>query len=257
MTATVRWDGSSKFAPGYRWGSFPSAAVAWRISEEDFMQYDWLSNLKLRVSYGLTGNNNGIGKYATQQTVGGPIYYYLGGWKQAYYPSGVVDTALSWESSREINTGIDFGFFKNRISGSLDWYNKTAYDLLFNVDLPSAAGATPTGAHKNMTTNIGIVNNRGIEASLTTVNVETKDWRWETTFTYAKNKNTLIDINGDAKELPADLLFVGRPINVLYNYEWDGIISDRDMVMNLFVYNTKTNVIITISATDKPKVSLR
>lgn len=231
LTATVRWDGSSKFAPGYRWGSFPSAAVAWRISEEDFMQYDWLSNLKLRVSYGLTGNNNGIGKYATQQTVGGPIYYYLGGWKQAYYPSGVVDTALSWESSREINTGIDFGFFKNRISGSLDWYNKTAYDLLFNVDLPSAAGATPTGAHKNMTTNIGIVNNRGIEASLTTVNVETKDWRWETTFTYAKNKNTLIDINGDAKELPADLLFVGRPINVLYNYEWDGIISDRDMVV--------------------------
>ena len=232
LTATVRWDGSSKFAPGYRWGSFPSAAVAWRVSEEDFLKgYDWLSNLKLRVSYGVTGNNAGVANYATQQTVGGPDYYYFGGaWQQAFYPSGVVDTSLSWESSREINTGLDFGFFKNRISGSIDWYNKTAYDLLFDVKLPLEAGSNGSSP-KEMATNVGVVNNRGIEFALSTVNVETKNWRWETSFTFAKNKNTLLDINGTADELPADLLFKGHPINVLYNYEWDGIISDRDMVV--------------------------
>ena len=232
LTATVRWDGSSKFAPGYRWGAFPSAAAAWRLSEEGFMKdIDWLSNLKLRVSYGMTGNNAGVTNYATQQTVGGPDYYYLGGaWMQAFYPSGVVDTALSWESSREINTGLDFGFFKNRISGSIDWYNKTAYDLLFDVKLPLEAGSSGSSP-KQMATNVGIVNNRGLELALTTVNVETKDWRWETSFTFATNKNTLLDINGTADELPADLLFKGEPINVLYNYEWDGIISDRDMVV--------------------------
>lgn len=231
LTATVRQDGSSKFAPEHRWGFFPSAAFAWRLSEEEFLKKDWLSNLKLRVSYGFTGNNTPIGNYATQQTVGGPEYYYLGGaWMQAFYPSGVVDTALSWESSREINTGLDFGFFKNRISGSIDWYNKTAYDLLYNVDLPLEAGANGSSP-KNMATNVGTVNNRGIEVALTTVNIDNKDWRWETTFTFATNKNTLLDINGTGESLPNSNLFIGEPINVIYNYEWDGIISDRDMVV--------------------------
>ena len=231
ITGTIRWDGSSKFAPGYRWGSFPSAAVAWRISEEDFLKgNDWLSNLKLRVSYGLTGNNTGIGNYATQQTVGGPDYYYMNGWLQAFYPSGVVDTALSWESSREINTGLDFGFFKNRISGSIDWYNKNAYDLLYSVDLPLEAGANGSSP-KSMSTNVGTVNNRGIEVALTTVNIENKNWRWETTFSFSKNKNTLLDINGSGESLPNSSLFIGEPINVIYNYEWDGIISDRDMIV--------------------------
>lgn len=233
LTGTIRWDGSSKFAPGYRWGFFPSAAAAWRLSEEDFLKgNDWLSNLKLRVSYGMTGNNAGIGNFATQQTVGGPEYYYLGGsYLQAFYPSGVVDTSLSWESSREINTGLDFGFFKNRISGSIDWYNKNAYDLLYQVDLPLEAGTTASGGIKQMDTNVGIVNNRGIEVALTTVNIENKNWRWETSFTFAKNNNNLLEINGLGEDMPNEPLFIGRPINIFYNYEWDGIISDRDMIV--------------------------
>lgn len=231
ITATVRRDGSSKFTPEHRWGFFPSAALAWRISEEEFLKKDWLSNLKLRVSYGFTGNNSPIGNYATQQTVGGPAYYPFGtSYMQAFYPSGVVDTSLSWESSREINTGIDFGFFKNRISGSVDWYSKTAYDLLYNVDLPLEAGANGSNP-KNMTTNVGTVNNRGIEVALTTVNIENRNWRWETTFTFSKNKNTLLEINGTGESLPNSNLFIGEPINVIYNYEWDGIISDRDMIV--------------------------
>ncbi len=232
LTGTVRWDGSSKFAPGHRWGYFPSAAAAWRISEEEFLKNDWLSNLKLRVSYGLTGNNTGIGNYATQQTVGGPVYYPLGStYVSAYYPSGVVDSELSWESSRELNAGLDFGFFNNRISGSIDLYNKTAYDLLFNVQLPLEAGTTSGGDIKEMTTNVGTVNNRGVEISLTTVNVSTRDWRWETTFTFSKNKNTLLEINGTGEDLPNESLFVGEPINNFYTYEWDGIVSDRDITV--------------------------
>lgn len=232
LTGTVRWDGSSRFADGNRWGAFPSVAAAWRMSEEDWLKRDWLSNLKLRVSYGITGNNSGIGNYATQQTVAGPIYYPFGTvYSQGFYPSAIVNRYLSWESSEEINVGVDFGFFNNRISGSVDIYQKTSKDLLFDVQLPLEAGTDDKGNPWEMTTNVGKVRNRGIEVSLTTINVERNGWHWETTFSVAANQNRVQEINGLGEDLPASSLFIGEPLNNVYNYEWTGIVNDRDMVV--------------------------
>ena len=168
-TATIRWDGSSKFAEGHKWGSFPSFALAWRASEETFLKkFDWLSNLKLRLSYGVTGNNKGVGNYATQQTVASSsVYYPFGGtYYTGHYPSSIIDANLSWEKSHEINLGLDFGFLNGRISGSVDVYQKNSKDLLYEVTLPLESGKNGSSLNK-MSTNVGEVQNRGIEVSLT------------------------------------------------------------------------------------------
>ena len=232
LTATVRRDGSSKFTKDNRWGTFPSVALAWRLSEESFMQkFNWLSNLKLRLSYGVTGNNDGIGNYATQQTVSSPIYYPFGStYKTGYTASSIVNKDLKWETSTEYNAGIDFGFFGGRINGSIDVYQKTSKDLLYTVALPLESGGG------TMTTNIGSVRNTGIEIALTTINVENKDWHWETTFSFAANKNKVREINGTGDKvlssgITTGSLFIGSSVNNTYAYEWGGVVSDRDMIV--------------------------
>lgn len=230
VTGTIRWDGSSKFADGNRWASFPSAAVAWRISEESFMEstQDWLTNLKIRLSYGVTGNNN-VSNYATMLTVGGPTYYPFGtSYFQGMYPSGIIDKDLQWERSKEYNIGLDFGFLNNRIRGTIDWYNKKSTDLLYNVKLPLEAGGA------SMQTNIGSVRNRGIEIGLTTENINTKDWHWTTSFSFAQNKNEVLEINGTGDLYSGGStgnLFIGQPYNNIYGYQWDGIVTDGTMIV--------------------------
>ena len=232
LTATVRRDGSSKFTKDNRWGTFPSVALAWRASEEAFLQkVNWLSNLKLRLSYGVTGNNDGIGNYATQQSVSGPVFYPFGpDYLNGFYPSSIVNKDLKWETSTEYNAGIDFGFLGGRINGSVDVYQKTSKDLLYSVALPLESGGG------TMVTNIGSVRNTGVEVALTTVNVETKDWHWETTFTFAANKNKVREINGTGDRvlssgITTGSLFVGSSVNNTYAYEWGGVVTDRDMTV--------------------------
>jgi TonB-dependent starch-binding outer membrane protein SusC len=232
ITATVRSDGSSKFADGHRWGTFPSAAIAWRASEEEFLKANWLSNLKIRLSYGVTGNNAGIGNYATQTTGDGPNYYAFGTVSApAYYPSGVVNAALSWESTAETNFGIDFGLFSSRVNGTIDIYNKDSKNLLYIRSLPLVSGGG------TLTDNIGNVRNRGIEFSLNTVNITGKDLKWETTFTFAANKNEVLEINGTSdfiinSDNPITRsLFLGEAVNNIYAFNWEGIVSDKMMTV--------------------------
>ena len=119
-TVSSRWDGSSKFQKDNRWGAFPSMALAWRISEEDFAkELSWISNLKLRASIGLTGNNANVGPYDTQSLAGTKYWYNYGGAPAyGYGINGITNTLLTWEKTREINVGLDFGFLNNRISRS-------------------------------------------------------------------------------------------------------------------------------------------
>lgn len=229
LTGTIRWDGSSKFADGNRWGSFPSAAVAWRISEEAFVKKSlpWVSNLKLRLSYGVTGNNN-VGAYATQLTVGGQSFYPFGStYYQGMRPNGLVDKSLKWEKAHEVNIGLDFGFLDERIRGSVDWYNKKSTDLLYSVKLPLETGGT------SLTTNVGSVRNKGIEVSLTTENIVTKDWHWTTSLNFAHNDNEVLEINGTGNlyngTSPTGNLLIGEPYNNIYSYEFGGIVSTHDM----------------------------
>ena len=219
-TVSSRWDGSSKFQKDNRWGAFPSAALAWRLSEEAFLRKEWLSNLKLRASYGLTGNNANVGPYDTQALAETKYWY---NWNaiaaNGYGPNGVTNSLLSWEKTQEVNLGLDFGFLNNRISGSVDWYNKVSKDLLMEQQIPLEIGSS-TGA---MINNIGKVRNRGLEVALSTVNIQTRDFRWETTFTFATNKNEILELNGEKKDLVGNRWFIGQPIDVVYDYELAGV----------------------------------
>ena len=232
LTATIRTDGSSKFLDGYRWGWFPSAAAAWRITEESFMKkVEWLDNLKLRVSYGVTGNNTVSGPYNSVSVKGPSIYAYGSTVANGYYPSGVINAGLIWEKSHEWNIGLDFGFLRNRINGTIDVYQKNSTDLLYSRDLPLVSGGG------SLMDNVGEVRNRGIEVAINTVNIQNKDWNWTTSFNFATNSNKVIAINGEDKILKTGTseitqsLFVGQPVNNIYAYQVAGIVSDQNMTV--------------------------
>lgn len=228
FTGTVRWDGSSRFAEGKRWGSFPSLALAWRVTEEDFMKnISWLSNLKLRLSYGVTGNNYVAGKnYPTMVTVTSPTSYYGfadGSGINISYPSGIVNKDLTWEKTTEYNIGLDFGFLNNRITGSIDWYTKKSKDLLLQRQLIYELGGI------SLYDNVGTVKNTGVEISINSVNIKNKDWTWTTSLSFAHNKNKIVEVNGGTKDDVANGWFIGESINAIYNYNFTGIVSDQHM----------------------------
>ncbi|WP_082204130.1 SusC/RagA family TonB-linked outer membrane protein [Dysgonomonas sp. HGC4] len=219
-TVSSRWDGSSKFSDGNRWGMFPSMALAWRASEEDFMKFDALSNLKVRASFGYTGNNGGVGPYDTQALASTKYWYDYGGvLANGFGPNGLVYTNLSWEKSKEFNFGLDYGFFGGRINGTIDYYNKLSTDLIYKRTMPLETGAYGG----TMWDNVGKVRNSGIELSLTTTNIVTKDLQWSTTFVFAANKNEIVELYGAKVDDIGNKLFIGESLESLYNYKITGV----------------------------------
>jgi len=218
LTATARWDGSSKLAQGHKWAFFPSAAAAWRVSEEDFIKNSpAVSNLKLRLSYGYTGNNN-ISPYVTQFAVNNQTYYdWNGKVANGFRPSAIANKELTWERTREWNFGVDFGFLKNRISGELNLYDRRSLSLLMQRKL-----AVPTG-WGTMMDNVGSVSNRGLELQLQTNNIRTENFRWTTNFTFSTNKNKIVELYGKKEDDVANRWFIGQPVNVVYAMVFDGV----------------------------------
>ncbi len=219
VTISNRWDGSSLFSEGNKWGSFPSAAAAWRVSEESFMKNQQVvSNLKVRVSYGFTGNNI-IDPYSTINRLDFPTYYDFdetsaNGW----YPSALANSSLTWEKTREVNVGIDFGFLNNRITGSLDIYDRLSTDLLMRQILPKETG------WEYIIANVGSVSNKGVEVGLSATAVKTKLVKWDVAFTYSKNTNSIESIYGQSvNDDVGNNLFIGESIDAQYNYVFDGI----------------------------------
>lgn len=226
VTVSSRWDGSSKFQKNNRWGMFPSAALAWRISDEKFMESTdkWLSNLKLRASFGITGNNAGVGPYDTQALANVKNYYNFGPNIANGYGYTMPNTKLTWEKTTELNFGFDFGLLNNRINGSVDVYNKDSKDLLMKMDTPYELGSI-TGSIVN---NVGKVNNKGIEVQLNTLNVQTKDWRWETNFSFSRNINKIKELNDAKEDLVGNSWFINHPIDVVYGYKYTGICTREE-----------------------------
>ncbi len=218
LTASLRSDGSSKLSDGHKWAAFPSAAFGWRVIEEDFMKdISFLSNLKARLSYGYTGNNN-IDAYSTQMLASTKMYYDFGGTTaNGFAPSGIANNALTWEKTREWNVGVDFGILQNRISGSLDYYNKLSQELLMDRKLPIETG------WGTVTANVGSVRNKGIEAMLKAYIVDNSKLTWEATLTFAKNNNEIVELYGGKDDDLGNEWFIDQPINVNYNYVFDGI----------------------------------
>jgi TonB-dependent starch-binding outer membrane protein SusC len=199
LTLSVRRDGSSKFGPGNQWGTFPSAAVAWRVSEESFMtETDWLSDLKVRASWGVTGNQS----FADYMWA--PAYRYGDQFTQVQWGNewittirpNAVDPNIKWEETTSYNVGLDFGFMNNRVVGAVDYYVKDTDDLIFRV--PVAAG---TFLSNFVTTNIGSMRNEGFEVGLNAQVLEGR-LRWNAGFTASTNRNELLTINpfGDGSD---------------------------------------------------------
>ncbi|WP_159517979.1 SusC/RagA family TonB-linked outer membrane protein [Sunxiuqinia indica] len=218
LTLSARWDGSSKLAEGHKWAAFPSTAVAWRVEQEPFMQnIPVVSMLKARLSYGFTGNNN-INAFQSSISANSLYYYDFGGIvSNGIGPSGIANNALTWERTEEVDFGLDFGLFKGRVSGTVDLYTKLSKDLLMKRKLPVPMG------WDEMTDNIGSVRNKGIEVSLRTINIQTQNIKWETSFVFSTNKNEIVETNLGKVDDVVNGLFIGQPVDVYYNYDMIGV----------------------------------
>lgn len=194
FTGTLRSDGSSKFGKNNRWGLFPSASVAWRLSSEEFMAgtKSWLDDLKLRVSYGVTGNQD-IGNYRTLAIYGPWGYYYNNGkFYPQYAPTQNPNPNLRWERTAQLDVGLDYSFFDGRLRGAIEYYEKRTTDLLYDYDVP-----VPPYQYSSMTANVGEVSNKGFEITIAGTPVLTRDFRWDASFNFARNRNVLVSLSNE------------------------------------------------------------
>lgn len=224
VTGTIRWDGSSRLSEGNKWAAFPSAAVAWRISEEPFLKEGAVvDNLKIRLSYGYTGNNN-IPAYSTQSSLNRQTYYdWDGTTADGFIPSAIANKELTWERTREWNIGTDFSLFNNRISGEINVYDRLSLDLLMERKL-----AMPTG-WASMIDNVGSVSNKGLELQIRTLNINRKDFTWETNFIFSKNTNKIVELYGKKEDDVPNRWFIGQPVDVIYAMVFDGIWQKEEL----------------------------
>ena len=194
FTATLRRDGSSKFGVNNRWGYFPSGSAAWRISSEEFMSgaSSWLDDLKLRVSYGITGNQD-IGNYKTMAIYGPWGYYYKEGeFYPQYAPTQNANPDLRWEKTAQLDVGIDYSFFNGRLRGTVEYYNKRTTDLLYDYDVP-----VPPYQYSSMMANVGETSNTGFEVTIAGTPVIAGDFRWDASFNFAHNRNVLVSMSNE------------------------------------------------------------
>jgi TonB-dependent starch-binding outer membrane protein SusC len=238
LSGDIRMDGSSKFAPGRQWGTFPAASVAWRIKRENFMQnVDFINDMKFRFGFGTMGNNR-IGDYLYQTifSANGSRYYGLNGQPVvAYVPSSLPNEFLRWESTVNRNFGMDVTLFKNRLDMSVDYYVNTSKDLLLSVNID------PTYGFTTQQQNVGETSNKGIEVQLNgTIMRKPNGLTWTANFNIAHNKNEVVQL-GPGQNLslqgpawgvsgqPADyILQVGKPVGLMWGLETDGFYTVND-----------------------------
>ena len=227
VTATLRRDGSSRFAKGNRWGWFPSAALAWRVSNEKFMAKtsNVISNLKLRLGWGSTGNQN-VSDWA---------YMAMLSSKSTPWGTGVLNgntpnPDLKWETTTSWNVGFDLSLFRNRIEFIFDWYYKKTDDLLLQLPLPAYIGSYGNGAASNPWGNVGSMSNQGVEMTLNTVNIDKGGFQWRSSFTFSLNRNKVVSLDTESAsidktfQIGSDVLTVtrtveGKPVGQLYGYK--------------------------------------
>ncbi|MBQ4173746.1 MAG: SusC/RagA family TonB-linked outer membrane protein, partial [Prevotella sp.] len=213
LTVSGRWDGASQLADGHKWDFFPSAALAWRASEEDFLKnVSWLSNLKLRLGIGVTGNSS-VAPYETKGDIQ-QVYLPFNGrdnvigytTNEPYYTANqktMANPELGWEKTTQWNLGIDYGFLNSRIFGSLDFYWSRTNDLIMGVTIPTLTGFPST------TANVGKSKNHGVEFTLNAIPVQTKDFQWETVFNIAYQKDEIVELAYGKNDMPDNSLFIG------------------------------------------------
>jgi TonB-linked SusC/RagA family outer membrane protein len=198
LTASIRDDGSSRFAPQNRWGTFPAIALAWRINQENFLKnVSWLTDLKVRGSYGVTGNQDGLQDYeyipSYSLSVNSSLYPFGSTYYNMFTPAP-YNTAFKWEQTTSTNVGLDFGLFNNRITGSIDLYNKNISNLFNTVFIPVGSNFT-----NQLNVNIGTMNDKGIEFNLNATPIRTNNFSWDLNFNFTYNKNVITQLTNNAK----------------------------------------------------------
>ena len=234
LTAALRSDGSSRFGPDNRYATFPSVALAWRAGEEAFIkQFPVISELKLRASYGVTGNNNiGDYNYQSYQTAANYAFGANSGTRVfGFSPNGVAIRDLGWETNTQVDAGFDLGLFRDRIYLTVAAYQRNTTDLLLNRNIPAVLGyATRALA------NVGEVRNRGLEFQLNTANIQGKDFTWSTSANLSINRNQVMALAGQNDQLLYDAVFgytssirvvAGQPLGLFYGYTQEGVYKDQ------------------------------
>ena len=231
LTLSGRWDGASQLADGHKWAFFPSAALGWNMQQEDFLKdVSWISQLKLRLGVGVTGNS-AIDPYQTKGGVASLFYPFGSSLQPGYAPSEPIvadgnlpmaNTALGWEKTTQWNLGIDFSFLKGRIGGVIDIYTSKTKDLLMQMSIPSING------YKNTWANIGETSNKGIDITLNTVNITNKDFNWTTSLNVSYQKDKIDKLANGKEDDINNNLFIGEAINSLYDYQFGGIWQPED-----------------------------
>lgn len=237
LTVSVRRDGGSPLGNSQKWGTFPSGSVAWRISNEKFMEnLKAISDLKLRVSYGVTGNS-AIPSYLSLSQYSFNNYVLNGLRSVGASPNNIANPNLQWESTKSADIGLDLGLLDNRITFTADYYDKHTTKLLFYRSIPSTSGFT------TILDNLGEVQNKGFEFALNTVNIKTQRVKWTTSFNFSRNMNKILDLGGVPSQLTGNvstslypggqssgILQVGKPIGSFYGYVFDGIWQTQDEI---------------------------
>ena len=193
FSASFRYEGSTRFGSNNKWGLFPSVSLGWRIDQEDFMKdITWLDELKVRAGYGVTGNQEIRNYQSLARLSTSGKFYYNGQWINSYGPASNANDDLKWEKKGEFNVGLDFSVLKGRISGAVDYYNRITSDLLYTYSVP-----VPPNLYNTKFTNVGVIQNTGIELTLSAIPVKTKDFSWTATITAAHNRNLVKSFSND------------------------------------------------------------
>ncbi|TBH73692.1 TonB-dependent receptor [Aquirufa nivalisilvae] len=218
VTATVRRDGSSRFGENTKYGNFPGLALGWNLHQEDFMKdLTWIDELKLRASVASVGNQ-GLSPYQTQGLMARTAYAWDNNAAYGYRPNTIGNPDLKWETSTSKNIGFDFSILRGRVAGSVEYYQTNTTDLLLSDQLPTSTGFAA------VTRNVGETQNKGIEISLSTVNVDSPSgFKWTTDFTFYKNSEAILSLYNGAKDDVGNRWFIGHPLNSYYDYQYAGI----------------------------------
>ena len=220
ISAAVRSDGSSRLAKGHQWHTYPAVSAGWNIARESFMEnLKMIDNLKLRVGYGET-SNQAISPYSTLGGLGIRNYNFGNGtnYQAGYYVNSLPNTELGWEYSKTWNFGLDFSLFSGRLYGSFEYYIQKTNDILLNVKLPETSGVS------GYTGNIGKTENKGWEFTLNGIIIDNKNgWNWEAGINIYQNRNKLTELASGEEKDEGNLWFVGYPIDVIYDYEYEGL----------------------------------
>ena len=230
LSVALRSDASSRLAEGHKWHTYPAVSAGWNIAREAFMEnLTWIDNLKLRVGYGETSNQS-INPYSTLGGLAVRNYNFGDTYKAGYYVNALPNPELGWEYSKTWNFGLDFSLFSGRLYGSIEYYTQKTNDILLDVSLPSTSGVS------SYTGNIGNTENKGWELTLNGIIIDNKNgWNWEAGINLYQNRNKLtkltgaMDENGNPVPDKANRWFIDYPIDVIYDYEYEGLWNQEDI----------------------------